>query len=345
MTAHWRALVGGLLLVAGGAVLGWAAWAALRPLPAPYSYDLVEQGPARDFPDLGLADWSELPLRTYEVQGSEADQPYAVLHTSVDNEGDPVLLDWQNQVAEPVVTLAAPLDDLVALARAIDEHTPPDALLLSWWDTSRQLALLTGRETLFNEHLAEPLLLPAVWNPRRDAIASLERSFWRTETGPSSRRFDEFIEALLLEPQAGAAKLARLAGRGPAYLVLHQMDAYKLGAMRPERLGIGYRDFASSGQIHGLIQRAKQWLRAQGYRSYAVDASDPSFSRVYYLTDPSAETTLAAKALAFTTSNPLELEVLKPVFQQGGYWVFEIPMPGTIAREPSSQHSIAQDLD
>lgn len=71
-----------------------------------------------------------MPLRTYQVRSSEADRPYAILHTSVDNDGDPVLLDWENQVAEPVVTQTAPWEDLVALARAIDEDTPPDALLL-----------------------------------------------------------------------------------------------------------------------------------------------------------------------------------------------------------------------
>ncbi len=338
MKAHRRALVGGLLLLSGTAVLGWVAWAMVRPLPAPYAYQLVEQGSARDFPDLGLTDWPDVPLRTYEVRSTEAERSYAVLHTSVDSEGAPVLLDWKSRVAEPVVTQTAPLDDLVALAQAIDEHTPPDAILLSWWDTSRQLALLTGRETLFNENLAEPLLLPGVWEPRRDAIASLERSFWQAEPESSTSRFGEFIEALLQDPQAGSAELARLAGRGPAYLVLHQADAYKLGTLQPGKLGIGYRDFASNGQIHGLIQRAKQWLRTEGYQSYAVDASDPSFTRIYYLTDPSAETTLAVKALSFTTSNPLDLEVLKPVFQHSGYWVFEIPVPDAIAQESSSMY-------
>lgn len=345
MTAHRRAAVGALLLLAGITVLGWVAWTVLRPLPAPYSYQLVEKGPAGDFPDLGLTDWPEMPLRTYELRGPEADRPYAVLHTSVDNDGERVLLDWQSRVAEPVVTQTAPLDDLVTLARAIEEHTPPDALLLSWWDTSRQLALLTGRETLFNEHLAEPLLLPSVWKPRREAIASLERSFWQGGTGTSSHQFDDFIEALLLDPQAGAAELARLAGREPAYLVLHLGDVYKLGALRSEKLGIGYRDFASSGQIHGLIQRAKQWLRSQGYQSYTVDASDPSSTRVYYLTEPSAETTLAVEALSFTTSNPLTLEALEPVYQNSGYWVYKIPVPDTVAQASSPQNNDAQDHD
>lgn len=339
MTVRQGRVAGGILLLAGITVLGWLGWATLRPPPDPYSYQLLEQGPASEFPDLGLSDWPDMPLKTWELRGARTGNAYALLHTSVDRDGDPVLLDWQNRVAEPVITDTAPLDDLIGLARAIEEHTPPDALLVAWWDTSRQLALLTGRDTLFQEHLVKPLLLPDAWRQRRSAIASLEREFWRLESDRADPAFDQFIDALLMKPEAAGNVLATLAGRSPAYLVLHQRDAYKLGALRPDQFGIGYRDFISDGQIHGLIKRAKTWLHEEGYRSYTIDAATRSPARVYFLTGAEAQETLAVEALSFTTSDPFNVTGLKLVYQNGGFWVYEIPSPGVTARGAATSDS------
>ena len=36
------------------------------------------------------------------------------------------------------------LSELTVLATAIAKHVPKDAVILAWWDTSRQIKLLTG---------------------------------------------------------------------------------------------------------------------------------------------------------------------------------------------------------
>ena len=331
MTVRSTLAVGTLLLTAGLLMLIWVGWSLVRPLPPPYQYTLTEEGKARDFPDLGLEPWPALPIRAFELRAADADQPLALVHTSTDASGVPVLLDWQNQTAEPVITQTAPLADLTALAQAINEHTPENAVILAWWDISRQLALLTGRKALFDANLAQPLLVPEPWQPRRATIESLERDFWQVHSAPRADRFADYIEALLLDEQAGTARLRELAGDQPAYLVVHLSDALKLGAMQPQRFAIGYRDFANSGQIHGLINRVKEWLHSQGYASYTVDASSPQTARVYYLTDPAAAQTLLARTLSFSTSNPLALQTLQLVYQTGGFWVYKLSPTTTTA--------------
>jgi hydroxylamine oxidation protein HaoB len=56
------------------------------------------------------------------------------------------------------------------MAAAIGKHAPKDALILSWWDTSRQIKLLTGHDTLFTSHLNEPLMIPVAWLEQSKAI-------------------------------------------------------------------------------------------------------------------------------------------------------------------------------
>ena len=56
----------GLLLVAGGLLLlGWIAYSSWNPGPAPYRYQLVEEGGTEKFPKLGLESWSDLKKSKY----------------------------------------------------------------------------------------------------------------------------------------------------------------------------------------------------------------------------------------------------------------------------------------
>ena len=43
-------------------MLLWFAWAWFNPGPAPYRYQLVEEGSADKFPQLGLGKWPTYPL-------------------------------------------------------------------------------------------------------------------------------------------------------------------------------------------------------------------------------------------------------------------------------------------
>lgn len=320
-------LVTGGLLVAGGLFfVGWLAWVTLKPGPAPYSYALVAEGGVEKFPELGLRDQEELSVRKYEVHAEEVEDPIAVLHVGSKQNGAPVLLDWQNRTAEPVITLTAQMSELAALVQALSKHAAPGSLVLAWWDTSRQLKLLAGANVLFDENLGQPLLIPTPWRGDRDAIEALERKFWKFPSpSTTDAQFRQYVGALLADVPAGVARLRQLAGEREAYVVVHVSDAYRLGALQPDRFGIGYKDFPKTSQTHGMIDGAKNWLRQQGYEFYTVEAKGENSLRVYFLTGATDRDTLIAQLLPFSSSNPLELEELQIVYQHRGYWVYKLP--------------------
>ena len=78
----------GILLVTGGILLLlWFAWLWFNPGPAPYRYQLVEEGGVDKFSQLGLAAWPDLKLAQYEVYAEGVDQPLAVTHTARQADG------------------------------------------------------------------------------------------------------------------------------------------------------------------------------------------------------------------------------------------------------------------
>jgi hydroxylamine oxidation protein HaoB len=102
--------------------------------------------------------------------------------------------------------------------------------------------------------------------------------------------------------------------------------------MRPERLDVAYKDFPlKGGDVHGLSGMVKRWQADNKHTAYSVHGLSENLVRAYFLTGDKSGNTLLAKMLPFTTSNPLEFQALKLVYQQGGYWVYKIP-----AVQPSS---------
>ena len=329
-----------ILLVTGGLViLGWALWSYLNPGPAPYAYRLVKEGKADQFPGLGLADRKDpkdLVVRQYELRAEDFDKPVAVAHVAGDK-GGPVLLQWKSRSPEPILYLTPPAADTAALAEAVAKHVDAKALVLAWWDTSRRLKVLGGVPVLFDANLGMPVLVPTPWRARRSAIDALEHEFWQVpRLGETQALFESFVEALLADEESGAAKLRELAGEREAYVIVHVVDAYKLGALQPKRFGIGYKDFPTGGNFHALLAHVKDWLRAQGYDSYTAAAGSESGSaRVYFFTDKSSADTLAARMLPFSTSDPTRLAALHLVYQRSGYWVYRL------SRAENREHAAA----
>jgi hydroxylamine oxidation protein HaoB len=317
----------GILLVTGGLLLlGWLAYLWLNPGPAPYHYELVEEGGVAKFDKLGLEAWPDLAIRKYEVRVDGLDKPLAVGHLAHRGEASPVLLDWENRTGEPVAALDSKLPELSALVAAINKHAPKDALVLAWWDTSRQLRLLGGRDTLFASHLGEPSIVPSQWRGRGGAIEKLEREFWGAPAPAEERRaFQRFAGALAANASEGAAMLRELAGSREAYVAVHVTDLYKLGLMRPDRLDMAYKDFPMGANLHGLIGYLKGWMRDHNYATYALQSLSDHEVRGYFLRDAASGNTLLAQMLPFTTSKPLELQAVQLVYQHGGYWVYKIP--------------------
>jgi hydroxylamine oxidation protein HaoB len=324
----------GIFLVAGGfIVLGWLVFSWLGPGSAPYHYQLAEEGGVEKFNKLGLDAWPDLSISKHEVLIEGMNEPLAVTYLAHRGNAPPVMLNWENQSGEPVVFLDGKLSELTLLATAIAKHVPKDAVVLAWWDTSRQIKLLTGYETVFTSHLGEPLITPLPWRARSGAIEKYEREFWRSPaSAEESRKFQRFADALVANPSEGSAMLHELTGGREAYVAVHLSDLYKLGLMRPGRLDVAYKDFPlKGGDVHGLSGMVKRWQADNKHTAYSVHGLSENLVRAYFLTGDKSGSTLLAQMLPFTTSNPLEFQALKLVYQQGGYWVYKIP-----ATQPSS---------
>ena len=318
----------GIILVAGGfIVLSWLGYLWVDPAQPPYRYKLVEEGSVDKFNKLGLEAWPDITISKHEVIVDGVDQPLAVGYLARRGNTKPVMLDWENRSGEPVAFVDGKLSELTALASAIGKHVPKDAAILAWWDTSRQIQLLTGYQTMFVSHLGEPHIAPSLWRSKIGTIQKYEREFWGAPaSADEGLKFKRFADALIAEPKEGVAMLRELTGGREAYVAVHLSDLYKLGLMRPDRLGAAYKDFPlQGGNVHGLSGLVKQWLIENNHTAYSVHGLSENLVRAYFLTDEKSGNTLLAKMLPFTTSNPLEFQALKLVYQYGGYWVYKIP--------------------
>jgi hydroxylamine oxidation protein HaoB len=318
----------GIVLVAGGFLMfGWLAYTWQSPGKAPYYYKLTEEGGIEKFSKLGLDAWPDISISKQEIVVDGVDKPVAVAHLARRGNGKPVMLSWENRTGEPMVFVDGKLSELTALASAIVKHVPKDAAILAWWDTSRQIQLLTGYETVFKSHLGEPLITPPLWRTRAEAIGEYERKFWGAPaTADESRKFQRFVDALAADANEGAAILHELAGDRETYVAVHLSDLYKLGLMRPDRLGVAYKDFPlRGGDVHGLSGMVKRWQTDNNYTTYTVHGLTENYVRAYFLTDAKSGNTLLAQMLPMTTSQPIELKAVRLVYQHGGYWVYKLP--------------------
>ena len=329
----------GVILMAGGfLLLGTLLWSNWNPPNAPYSYVMVSEGKTAKFPELGLKDHPDLNIQKYEIRVPEIDKPIVDFHVALKDGAKPVLLDWHNHTTDPVVTTDSKASESETLAKAIAKYASPDALILGWWDTSRRVRLLSGKKVLFDEYLAKPVLVPEMWNSRKHSIEALERSFWKvSDAGKTAASFDAFIDAMLSDEVIGTAMLRQLGGGREVIVVVHLSDAFKIGALEPDRLSIGYKDFGSSTQLHGIVRHIKKWVKENGHKAYTVLPIGDKGRRVYFLSDTRSTETLIARMLPFTTSNPVAMDGLRIVYQHGGYWVYKLPASNVKAQLDEAQ--------
>jgi len=316
--------------VTGGLVLlFWVAYTAwLKPVDAPYYYKQISSGSPQQYPELELNDWPDLTISRYDVIVPDVAKPIAQATVAQRDGSVPVLVKWQNNSKEILHTLDWKSNELSALAKAISQYAPKDALLVAWWDISQQLNLLTGYEALFTNHLKEPLIIPQHWLEYSQAIDRYENDFWQNKaSGREVEQFEQFSKALASKPEQGVPMLRNLIGSDrEAYLIIHVTDLYKLGLMYPERIGVAYQNFPLSGNIHGMINHMKVQLKENDFDTYTLQSITDSEVRVYFLTDSDSSQTMLAQMLPFTDKPaPMELEALQLLYQKGGYWLYKIP--------------------
>lgn len=334
MTWRARAVAGSTLLGAGLCLAAWGGWTLLRPVSAPYRYEVdTAVAPFTDAATRAMLERARIVPRQARLVARDGDAELARLRYAETADG-PVLLDWQPRVDEPFLTTGVPLHDVAALGDALRRHLPPDARLLAWWDTSRLLALLCEAPVRFAHHLVDaPLALPASWNGARRAIERTEAAFWRAAPGGAHPDFDRWVAALLASPRDGAAILRELSDGRRAFVAVHARDALLLGALAPARLGVAFRDLPEAGELHGAISGARQWVRERGYPAYTVYAPGEHRIRVVALADDAARGTLIAALLPFVEAGqPAEpAPDFTLVHQVGGFWIYRLEDPAAAA--------------
>ena len=314
----------GAFIIIGFLLIDWAGYDLLLPDPAPYRYELVAEGNITSFPDLALSVPLDLGLRKFEARLDADGTPFAELYVAdLGPEVAPVLLDWQNRSSELQLVIPGRTKDLDELLNAVRAHVPEDALMLGWWETTRQLHALTGVNILFDENFPRPLFIPPAWESELSGIESLERVFWRISE-KNTANSGKFIDALASEAEAGSKILKEIAGSRRCFIVVQLSDAYKLSLTRPNSVGVGFRDFPAGGDIHDEIIQVKNWLDKQDLRDYAVESVGLVKKRVYYLENIQTAKTLLVQMLPFGNFDPLKLSGLKLVANYGSYWVYEL---------------------
>jgi len=307
-------------------LLSWVLYLWFKPLPPPYTYQLVEEGGSAQFSNLQLEAWPDLKIGKYELRVPSLDKPVAIAYETKNQAGHSILLNWENLVSEPIVTASVDFSELRTLAADITKHVPRGAIILGWWDTSRQLNLLSGQDTVFTSYLADPLIVPSYWKERSDVIAEYEREFWGPlGSNEEQKKFKIFADALSSEASKGANMLKEVVGSREAYIVVHPADLYKLAMMYPDRIDLAFKDFPLTGNVHGLAGQVKAWMKENGYNTYTLQSLSEKSVRAYFLNETQKGKVLLSHMLPLMNSTPVDFEALQVVHKQGGYWVFKIP--------------------
>ena len=186
-----------------------------------------------------------------------------------------------------------------------------------------------------------PGLAEAIPAPERELLAlgeALERHLppdalvlgWPDVTNrlglpEESARFD-WMNALLAPRDEGIRRLRERAGDRSVHLVVHVRDALLLAAAAPGRLGVAVQDKADSGNLHGMINSARDWVRAENLVAYTAYRLDDSRLRLVALTDDASLDTLAGRLLPFHDPRRRMEPVpgLTLVHQVGGFWVYHL---------------------
>lgn len=313
-----KKIIGGALVATGLGLLGWAGYSTFGPA---VNYALtIAPAPAdsaKDIADLGLA---RDAVQRVEITSPEERRPIAAGLVARDGARLAPLV-WRNEVTEPILFADVSAADAAKVLAAIREYAPEDSVVLAWWDLSRAIRVAAKRNAPLDDPQARGLLIPPSWTE----AAAAERQRWGAGADPrTAEGFGQFIDALLSDEKQGVAALAKLAEGNPAYVAVHISDVWKAAAARPERVSIGYKDFASSGVSHGVIKSATQWMRDNGVDGgFAVEPSLGA-TRLHYFTRKGDSDLLIAKLLPFSTSNPMQLEKLELVYQHKGWWVYRL---------------------
>lgn len=318
-TQFARLAVGGALLVVGFAMLGWTLYATLNPVA---QYEVRETpataDDAREIANLGVkAD----ALQRFEVKAEGEGRAVAEGLVARGPDGRLTPLVWRNNVTDPVFFTDTAAADIGKVLAAIREHAPQDAVVFAWWDLSRAIRLVAGRDAPLDDARATGLQIPAAWKN----TSAQETARWGGGVDADmTKRFAQFVDALLMDEAKGADSLKALASGKAAIVAVHISDLWKVAAARPGAISVAYKDFPSASVNHGLIKSAQQWLKDEKIDGpFAVEPTGGA-TRLHYLPRKSDGAALIARLMPFSTSLPEPPTRLSLVWQHKGWWVWRL---------------------
>jgi hydroxylamine oxidation protein HaoB len=246
-----KLFISGALIVAGRAMLAWAAiWPSpLASVPDELNISAASSDAPPEVLELGV-DAAKLELLVFRAPGFN--DPIATAMVMRDLDGRLVPLSWLNAVTEPVFFSDMSAAEVSKVLTAIKEHVPSEAVILSWWDLSRRIRTIVQRQAPLDDPFSRGLLTPSDWSSKEDLVQKHQMDLWgRWGSGCDGAVFARFVDALLLDEDRGMEALAQMAGGKQAYIAVHSSDIWKAAAVHPELISIGYRDFPSANGAHG----------------------------------------------------------------------------------------------
>lgn len=314
-----KRLIYGLTLIAFGIFfIGLVIWNVIHPAK---NYELTIKVASNELQkEVALLNLTPPNLQEISIITSEIPKPIVTGLAAWDGR-QLVPLVWQNAVTESILFSDRTGADLSKVVGALRDHVTKDSIILAWWDLSRAIQLLAGREAPLNDPQARGLIIPPQWN---HAFTQETVRWGAGAPAQSAEAFGHFIAALLADPRSGASMLRELAIGKPAYVVVHISDIRKISNTLPERVSIEYRDFPASGLSHGVIQSAKQWMNEENISGpFAAEPVDGGL-RVHFTHRIEDSKRLIFQLLPFSTSNPTSVEGFELVFQYKGYWIYRL---------------------
>lgn len=254
-------------------------------------------------------------LRTYRIMPPSREAIYAQVAVFRDgnNRAETALLSMQ-PTPPPGQTGREETDRRYSIwteaARAIQKHAEPNALIIAWWDNAERVRLFTGLESWLHQPAAAGF---------PDAG---ERAVWEVLGGGFAK--DEKRSRILAQgftldaPSALEMFKTHLPADRPVYFLVTVDDLARLHEMEAlggKRLALESAVFPTSGDIHGVVSRVKQWVAEQGGQGYLVQPLSPGRARAWTSPAHKDREALLVRLLPFSDSLARPLDSFQLVYQ------------------------------
>lgn len=313
-----KKIIAVLLIILGAMLLGWSVWSVFNH-PTQYKINILK--PSEEI--IRITEKLKLPaasLHEIKIYSSTSRNKLAI-GVVLKNDSEITPIYWHNEVTVPFLFHEISPDDLSIVLEAIRAHVPDKALILSWWDLSRAIRLISKKSAPLDDQLARGLFIP-------DSLSNKlveEANRWGATTPKYlSDMFTIFIDALTSKEPEAFTLLNNITHGQPAYIVVHISDVWKIANIQSDKMSMGFKDFPSAGLSHGVIKSAIEWMRVNKIEGgYAAEPIGGAI-RVHYFINKSDSERLIAQLLPFSTSILGNLKNFKLVYQFKGYWIYEI---------------------